>query len=605
MKTSKMTMMKALKIIIMSAAKCFRLRNVFTCVSVGLLIANTGFAQGDPIQITPQSDTFSASGSSANLSYGDLGTMQVNGADDKGIERRGFLTFMFTGHTLGYRGFSDAKLELKMSGAAKAHTLDVYGVNHSVDWDEHTLTWKTAPDLTKECTLLGSCEVKPGDTSVVITSDKLLEFVKGAKPRSVSFVLVGRNYNTSWNDPPYQFFSKEYGLKEKEHGPYLSFGPNSPRLILTPEVTWNPTSVNNEAKPPGVTIHGRENSYYKVLYKEKTSNVWKTAQITATEAGSRYLDGVLTDTTGYASAICGQLTNMEPDIKLEEVPFYTVSPASDPTFATLKATKERVIKEGKNPRLRGNIANPLCGPEVNVNNSLLEAGLGTVSDPRLITKQLDSAGGESAAEGVNTRWYQVDGNTQVFRSLENEGTVYAPRVEATTTEIYDLVKKNIVCFEATYFLPRNSAATVFQLSVLKNKIPELGIGYPFTALHAGVNGYGISHTRYEKVQAWRGKKQYNFLQNAYAKNVTMRFRIDGTYYEYSLRKTDGTYEVIDGGYLPVPLIEGKKMIGFRWGRYPGHGGPETSRFGLLFVTGAKVTFEPTGKIQPPAWAHKY
>ncbi|EPS58239.1 hypothetical protein M569_16576, partial [Genlisea aurea] len=542
------------------------LQTVFTYVGVSLLIANMGLSQGDPIGITPQSDTFAASGVDANSSYGDLGTLQVNGANASGIERRGFLTFMFTGQTLGYTGFSEARLELHMLSAAKAHTLEVYGVNHSVTWDEHSLTWNTAPDLTKDCTLLATCEVKPDDTSVVIKSEKLLEFVNGAKPRSVSLVLVGRNNDTSWNDPPYQFFSKENGLKKEDYGPYLPFGPNSPCLVLTPELSFKPDSVNNQNQAPTVTIHGRENSYYKIKYKEKESSVWKTANIIKAEAGSLYLDGVLTDGTGYASAICGQLTNIQADIKLEAVPFYTVSAASDPTFATLLKTRGATSSS----------KNPFCGSEVDVNNSLLEKGLGAVSDPRLITTDLQSQGGhitgksaqesthESIIEGVNSRWYQVHGNTQVFRSLDNEGTVFSPRVEARTGLFYDLVKKNIVCFEATYFLPFGSASTILQLGVAKNHIPELGIAYPFTALHADGNGYGISHTRYEKVQAWRGQKQYNFLQDPYAKSVTIRFRIDGTYYEYSLKKPDGTYEVLDGGYLPVPLIEGKKEIGFSW-----------------------------------------
>jgi len=567
-----------------------------------------GFSQVDRIHITPQSDTYTESGPHANLSYGDLDSVLVNGADANGIERQGFLTFMFTGQTLGYKSFSDATLELYMSSATTAHTLDVYGVNHAVTADEHTLTWKTTPNLTKECTLLGSCAVKPGDTSVVITSEKLLELVKGASPRSrsVSFVLVGRTNNANWDDPPFQFFSKEYGVKEKEHGPYLSFGPKSPCLLLTPAVTWNPTSVNNPAQPPVVTINGRDNGYYKIQYKEKTSNDWKTAQITATEAGRLYLEGVLTDKTGYAKVNCAQLANIQADIKLEEVPFYTVSAASDPTFATLLATKG--TGNGQYQRLSGSSTHPLYGSNVEVNHLLLEKGLGTVSDPRLVTKSLCSGGGQNSEDGLTsffTRWYQVDGNTQVFRHLDNEGTVYDPRVEATTGEIYDLVKQNIVCFEATYFLPRGSASTILQLSVHKNKIPELGIAYPFTALHAGNDGYSISHTRYTKVQAWRGEKQNNFLHDAYATNVTIRFRIDGTYYEYSLRKPDGTYKVIDGGYLPVPLINGKKLIGFRWGMYPGHGGPETSHYGFLFVTGANVTFEPNGRIERPAWAHNY
>ena len=127
---------------LMATEKCFRLRTAFTCVSVSLLMANIGLSQGDPISITPQSDTFVASGACANLNYGDLGTVLVNGADASGTERRGFLSFKFLGQTLGYTGFSDAKLELHLSGSTAANTLEVYGINHPMTWDEHTLTWK-------------------------------------------------------------------------------------------------------------------------------------------------------------------------------------------------------------------------------------------------------------------------------------------------------------------------------------------------------------------------------------------------------------------------------------------------------------------------------
>ena len=194
----------------MATEKCFRLRTVFTCVSVSLLLANIGLSQGDPISITPQSDTFAASGRYANLNYGDLGTVLVNGADAGGTERRGFLTFKFLGQTLGYTGFSDAKLELHLSRSTAANTLEVYGIIHPMTWDEHTLTWKTAPSLAQEWTLLGSCEVKPGDTSVVFKSEKLLELVKAASiktkshtTRSVSFLIMGRQNKTGWNGHPH------------------------------------------------------------------------------------------------------------------------------------------------------------------------------------------------------------------------------------------------------------------------------------------------------------------------------------------------------------------------------------------------------------------
>ena len=76
---------------------------------------------------------------------------------------------------------------------------------------------------------------------------------------------------------PIEFFSKEHGLKKENYGAYLPFSADSPRLVLTPELSWNPTSVSNAVKPPIVTINGREIGCYKILYKEQTSNVWKTA----------------------------------------------------------------------------------------------------------------------------------------------------------------------------------------------------------------------------------------------------------------------------------------------------------------------------------------
>lgn len=98
-------------------------------------------------------------------------------------------------------------------------------------------------------------------------------------------------------------------------------------------------------------------------------------------------------------------------------PLYTCE-GTDPTFETVLASG--VIKPGERFS-----AGPVLGSRIDVNNQLLEKQIGkTGAIPKDIGIHTEASGGIGRKDFGNwTRWYQEDGNTQVFRLFKDEQNI--------------------------------------------------------------------------------------------------------------------------------------------------------------------------------------
>ena len=285
-------------------------------------------------------------------------------------------------------------------------------------------------------------------------------------------------------------------------------------------------------------------------------------------------------------------------------PIFTLSGMEDPTFEELLKTHQETGKNGS-PCLSS--TKPILGSTVHVNHEFLEQGMGKVSDPRKIEKLnimfaiRHGVKPKDAAKDY-TRWYQVDGNTQIFRMFNHD--LQADLKTECRDEVFThpySTENRVVVWEGSYCVPDTGSwhgkpwagGIAFQIGDVGN---VNGQSYPYFSMGAGEE-YAVHH-RYSFQKPWSGEKNHTLMKDVKGKNFPMRFRYDGHYYEISTKTPDGKYKVLDGGTLPTAT--GKAS--FRWGCYVGHAN-ENGVTGnkLIFVTGAKVYFEEGASITPPSW----
>jgi hypothetical protein len=161
-----------------------------------------------------------------------------------------------------------------------------------------------------------------------------------------------------------------------------------------------------------------------------------------------------------------------------------------------------------------------------------------------------------------TRWYQEDGNTQVFRLFKGEHNVRnsregAPRVEAFSKLTWQRGAWHE--WEGTYTIVKPLSCAIFQA---KNPVNDWAVMINMSDTGDVI----LNHRRHQK-------------DKVIAKNMT------GTPLHLKVRDNGHDYEVyLDGrkvgqGCYDRPAGE----TGFRWGMYRGK---TATHDGLLFVTGA-------------------
>lgn len=269
-----------------------------------------------------------------------------------------------------------------------------------------------------------------------------------------------------------------------------------------------------------------------------------------------------------------------PCVLAEEPALYSKE-GTDPSFAEL--LQSEAFKSGE--RFQRDARVP--GSTIRINHGLLEKQIGRPGPiPQKIGLHTEATSGISRKQFANwTRWYQEDGNIQIFRLFKGEqnirggtGEQGSPgRVEAHTPPII-LKEGQWSEWEGTYTIVNPLQANIFQL------MHEGGQLWPF---HIRMSDAGdVYFARRRHVEGLPDKIVLG--ERMVGKSLSLKVRANGKDYEVFTREPLGNPEwkyVTKGTYVPA---EGGR-ISFRWGMYCGSKkGESVKRDGLLFVSGVVV-----------------
>ncbi|HEX5790099.1 MAG TPA: hypothetical protein VFY13_03050 [Luteolibacter sp.] len=261
-------------------------------------------------------------------------------------------------------------------------------------------------------------------------------------------------------------------------------------------------------------------------------------------------------------------------------PLYTRE-GSDPSFAEL--LQSEAFKAGERFQREARVT----GSTIKVNHELLGKQIGTPGPiPEKISLHTEATSGISRKQFANwTRWYQEDGNIQIFRLFKGEQNIRGGsgengspgRVEAHTPAII-LKDGQWSEWQGTYTIVHPVQANIFQL------MHEGGQLWPF---HIRMTDEGdVYFARRRPIEGLPDKIVLG--EKMTGKSICIKVRANGRDYEVFSREPLGGQEwkfVTKGNYVPA---EGGK-ISFRWGMYCGSKKGESIRKdALLFVSGVVV-----------------
>lgn len=249
---------------------------------------------------------------------------------------------------------------------------------------------------------------------------------------------------------------------------------------------------------------------------------------------------------------------------VEEIP--TTQPAlftkegTDPTFEQLKEEKRFPIGENSTHGVKGSL--------IRVNHDVVDKlptaknaipkdiSIHTLCNVRIDRKSFDKW----------TRWYQEDGNTQVFRLFKGETNVrndrqLAARIEAFSSSVtWKKSEGKWHEWEGTYTIVKPHPSIIFQV---KNTINDWSVILRMEG-NGDINVVNRSPSVTKLV-----------ANNMTGKSFVLRARDNGEDFEVFIdgnKVASGSYERPEG------------TTAFRWGIY--RGGKEVTREAMIFVTGA-------------------
>ena len=252
---------------------------------------------------------------------------------------------------------------------------------------------------------------------------------------------------------------------------------------------------------------------------------------------------------------------------------------ADPSFATI--LKSGDVKPGERFS-----QGPVLGSRIHVNNELLEKQVGKTDPiPKDIGLHTEFSGGISRKDiGKWTRWYQEDGNIQVFRLFKGEQNVRGGTGNDGSPGRVEAYSKSITValgtwheWEGTYTVIKPVGACIFQLM-------HEGSLWPF---HIEMSGKGdISFLRRRPVPGL--EREIVMAANMVGKSLSVKIRANGADYEVYQKAPldDGPWKLVTkGSYTQAK----DSQISFRWGMYCGSKkGQTVPNDALLFVTGATI-----------------
>ena len=250
--------------------------------------------------------------------------------------------------------------------------------------------------------------------------------------------------------------------------------------------------------------------------------------------------------------------------------FYTQN-GTDPSFQSLLS--KGTIKTGRNT-----IPN-VPASTINVNNKIVEVGpYAQLSIPKEINiHTLTSSVIARNNFSKMKRWYQEDGNTQVFRLFKGEHNVRNSRKGAARIEAFSKTKwKKGAWHEwvGTYTVVKPIKCAIFQAKNNKND-------WSFQLNLTTSGDIGLNHRT--------GQSDKIIAKNMTGKNFHIRVRDNGYNYEVFLNG-----KKVGAGTYSRPAGE----TSFRWGMYTGKT-PSVTNDALLFVTGATIDGKNIKNPTPP------
>lgn len=265
-------------------------------------------------------------------------------------------------------------------------------------------------------------------------------------------------------------------------------------------------------------------------------------------------------------------------------PLYTCE-GTDPSFAAVQQSS------GSKPGERFNKGGAL-GSRIHVNHELLEKQVGKTGPiPQNIALHTEFSGGINRKDfGQWTRWYQEDGNVQVFRLFKGEQNIRGGeaekgspgRTEAYTAHALAVAPGTWHEYEATYTFAQPVGACIFQLMHDGKDKAGNPLLWPF---HIEMSAAGEVHFLFRRPQSGQERKIV-MAENMVGKSLSLKVRANGEDYEvYQKEPLDqGPWKLVTKG--SYAKAQGK--ISFRWGMYCGSKkGQTVPNDALLFVTGVK------------------
>ena len=281
-------------------------------------------------------------------------------------------------------------------------------------------------------------------------------------------------------------------------------------------------------------------------------------------------------------------TSTNPTNLIEPLPAATAlytQAGIDPSFATVQE------RSGGKPGERFNRGGAL-GSRIQVNHELLEKQVGKAGPiPKDIGLHTEFSGGINRKDFDQwTRWYQEDGNVQIFRLFQGEQNIRGGEAENGSPGRVEVFTKPLAVapetwheYEATYTVIKPVGACIFQLFHNGKDNAGNALLWP---LHIDMTAQGEIHVLRRRPKSGT-EKTVTIVENMAGKSIRIKVRANGEDWEvYQKDPLDkGPWKLVTKG--SYTKAEGK--ISFRWGMYCGSKkGQAVPKDALLFVTGVTI-----------------
>ncbi len=265
-------------------------------------------------------------------------------------------------------------------------------------------------------------------------------------------------------------------------------------------------------------------------------------------------------------------------------PLYTTE-GTDPSFAAVQESS------GGKPGDRFNRGGAL-GSRIHVNQELLEKQVGKTSPiPMNIGLHTQFSGGINRKDFDKwTRWYQEDGNAQVFRLFKGEQNVRGGEAKDGSpgrVEIYTpalpIAPETWHEYEATYTVIKPVGACIFQLFHDGKDANGNALLWPF---HLEMSEKGdLSFLRRREVPGM--ERRIIMAENMVGKSVSVKVRANGEHYEVFQKPPldEVPWKLVTKG----SYTKAKDKISFRWGMYCGSKkGQTVPDDAMIFVSNIRI-----------------